>query len=105
MTNSTAPANAASASIQTLKGTKPQAATRRMWNGGPLRQFSNTQAGGHYIAYSSPILKGYAGSYVCDGCQEPCAGVYLVRPLEIWLCGACKKGSRPKNSRQEGKAS
>jgi len=66
------------------------AGLRRMWDGGPLRQFGETQASGHYVAYSSPFLTGYAGSYVCDRCLRPCAGVYLVKPPGIWLCGSCK---------------
>jgi hypothetical protein len=67
---------------------------RQMWEGGPLRQFSDTQRGGHYIAYSSAILTGYAGSYVCDRCRRPSVGVYLSHPSETeneWLCGGCKK--------------
>ena len=75
-----------------------------MWEGGPLRQFSRTQAKSHYVAYSGPILTGYAGSYICEGCQGPCSGVYLVRLFGIWLCGACKRGSLPPNSRQKGEA-
>lgn len=68
---------------------------QRMWDGGPLRQFSDRQAGGHYVAYSSPILTGYAGSYACDRCKRPCAGVYLVRPAKSWLCGGCRRKVRP----------
>jgi hypothetical protein len=70
---------------------------RRMWNGGPLRQFSNTQAGGHYIRYSNRFLTGFAGSYVCDRCQRPSAGVYLSKPSKTrneWLCGGCKPSKR-----------
>jgi hypothetical protein len=74
-----------------------QDGVRRMWEGGLLRQFRDKQAANHYIAYSSPILKGYAGSYVCDGCLRPCAGVYRAKALRVWLCGLCRKGiaSRP----------
>jgi len=64
---------------------------RRMWSGGPLRQFSNRQLKSHYVAYSSPILKGYAGSYLCDACQGPCQGRYRTPPLGNWVCGACKE--------------
>jgi hypothetical protein len=64
---------------------------RRMWNGGPLRQFSVTQANGHYIAYCSPFLTGYAGSYVCDRCLRPSAAVYRLRTSRQWLCATCKK--------------
>jgi hypothetical protein len=67
---------------------------RRMWAAGPLRQFGERQAGGHYVAYSSPFLKGYAGSYVCDRCLRPCAGVYYLRELKNWLCGDCRKQAK-----------
>jgi hypothetical protein len=67
---------------------------RRMWEGGPLRQFSETQVNSHYIRYCSPFLTGFAGSYVCDRCRRPSAGVYLSHPSEMqneWLCGGCRK--------------
>jgi hypothetical protein len=70
-----------------------------MWDGGPLRQFSDRQAAAHYVAYSSPILKGYAGAYVCDQCRRPSAGVYHVRDGR-WLCGPCRKGRLPRESEQ-----
>jgi hypothetical protein len=66
---------------------------RRMWDGGPLRQFSETQASGHYIRYSGRFLTGFAGAYVCDRCRRPCGGVYLTYLSETgqeWLCGGCK---------------
>jgi hypothetical protein len=72
----------------------------RMWEGGPLRQFSETQANSHYIAYSGPFLTGYAGSYVCDQCQRPCAGVYFIKEIRKWLCGGCKKKLRRSGGRQ-----
>ena len=64
---------------------------KRMWPGGPLRQFSKRQAGGNYTAYSGPIPTGYAGSYICERCQRPCAGIYFVRPVKNWVCGPCKR--------------
>jgi hypothetical protein len=64
---------------------------RRMWEGGPLRQFSKTQAKGHYVAYSGHFLTGYAGSYVCDQCRKPCAGIYYAKACQSWLCGGCRK--------------
>ena len=90
MTDNSVVASSPSLSVQTAKSTK-QRHVIRMWNGGPLRQFSGTKLSGHYVAYSSPILTGYAGSYVCDECQRPCAGVYFVRPVGVWLCGTCRK--------------
>jgi hypothetical protein len=69
----------------------PHNDVRRMWDGGPLRQFSDKQAAAHYVTYSSPILKGYAGAYVCGQCRWPSAGVYFVRPVKNWFCGSCKR--------------
>lgn len=73
---------------------------RRMWEGGPLRQFSQTQVGGHYIRISSPLLTGYAGSYVCDRCLRPSAGVLRPPTLQEWLCGGCKAQIRRPGGRQ-----
>jgi hypothetical protein len=37
---------------------------------------------------------GFGGSYVCDGCSEPVAGIYRVidrvERRESWICAACK---------------
>jgi hypothetical protein len=66
----------------------------RIWKGSPLRQFSETQASSHYVAYSGPLLTGYAGSYVCEPCERPTAGVYLSTETHKWLCGGCKKKVR-----------
>jgi hypothetical protein len=73
---------------------------RRMWERGPLRQFSETQAKSHYVAYSGPFLTGYAGSYICDQCHGPCAGVYFVKETRNWLCGGCKEKLRRSGRRQ-----
>jgi len=74
---------------------------QRMWDGGPLRQFSSSQVASHYIRYSSPILTGMAGAYVCDRCLHPSAGVHFVRHSDNWLCAACKK--RTQRVRRSGK--
>ena len=66
---------------------------KRMWDGGPLRQWSATRplnAGGNWVRYQSRDLDGYAGAYVCDGCRMPCRGVYFVQRVSKWLCKACK---------------
>ena len=66
---------------------------RRMWDGGPLRQFSQTQVSSHYSGYYGAILRGYAGSYICDQCKRPSGGVYfcyLSESRKEWLCGRCK---------------
>jgi hypothetical protein len=81
-------------SLPASPGKEPDG-VRRMWNGGPLRQFSDTQAKSHYIAYSGRFLTGYAGSYVCDRCRRPSPGVYLFKETHQWLCGGCK-GRIPK---------
>lgn len=59
-----------------------------MWDGGPLRQFSKRHVSSHYKAYCGPFLKGFAGAYVCDGCQGPCPGIYRVD--REWQCRSCK---------------
>jgi hypothetical protein len=73
---------------------------QRMWPGGPLRHFSieKRQPAGHYIAYSSPILTGWAGAYVCDLCRESSDGLYFARGEQKWLCGAGKTQCRPSAS-------
>lgn len=61
---------------------------KRMWPGGPLRQFSDQRFRG-----SIPVVGGYAGAYVCDVYEH-------VTPLEgedggirlhdgRWLCAPC----------------
>lgn len=90
MTNGLVTSNSLSPSAQIVKEIEQRPATRRMWEGGPLRQFSETEAKSHYIAYSGPFLTGYAGSYVCDRCLRPSAGVYIVKEQHSWLCGKCK---------------
>ena len=65
---------------------------RRMWPGGPLRQWSGTRpATGKWISFAAG---GYAGSYVCDECQRSVDGVYRVVGAQKWLCGACRKAVR-----------
>jgi len=60
---------------------------RRMWEGGPLRQWSETRHGGNWLASDRG---GFTGSYVCGECRQPCDGVYLARHVQKWLWGACK---------------
>lgn len=73
--------------------------TKRMWEGGPLRQFSteaNRPATGKWISYDNPALNlaGYAGCYVCEGCERSVDGVYYAQGAQKWLCGACKESVR-----------
>lgn len=68
---------------------------RRMWEGGPLRQFSDKREATSWHRYQSPILEGYAGQYVCDDCQEAVVGVYRQKSTGKWLCRACYDSVRP----------
>ena len=77
---------------------------RRMWESGPLRQFSDTQAKSHYVAYSGPFLTGYAGSYVCDRCGRSFAGAYRVSSTQEWLCPNCSRGKLRQQPDQEGRS-
>jgi len=79
---------------------------RRMWEGGPGRQFSATRFGSA-TPYESPVLKGFAGNYVCDECQQGCKGVYQVKASDstiLWLCSPCRKTVRPRRPQPEGLA-
>jgi len=60
---------------------------RRMWPGGPLRQWSERRHGNFIPLHSG----GFAGRYCCDQCRKPCAGVYRVIHASRWLCGPCKR--------------
>lgn len=68
----------------------PQPQVRTMWEGGPDRLVSEVRCSGAPDAYAEG---GYAGNYVCQGCQAPSQGVYRVKPrLEVakkWLCASC----------------
>jgi len=82
----------------------------RMWEGGPLRQFSETRVSS-YVSYSSPIMTGFAGSYICDACQRACKGVRRMgepnngagmasRATVGWLCGTCIEGRKVRTPRE-----
>ena len=64
---------------------------RRLWPGGPLRRWSAIRSSGCQIPLATG---GFGGSYVCEGCREPVAGVYgVIRGVQrrqSWLCGSCK---------------
>lgn len=75
--------------------------TKRMWPGGPLRQFSDKPFHG-----SIPVVGGYAGGYVCDCCgaitkggrySEATEGVRIApseKDLELaWVCAYCEATS------------
>lgn len=64
---------------------------RRMWPDGPLRQWNATRCPAAKMALDSG---GFGGSYICDGCQLPTAGLYRaidrVQRRETWLCAQCR---------------
>lgn len=66
-------------------------AAKRMWRNGPLRRSSPTRSGGCQMPLT---VGGFGGSYICEGCSEPVAGLYrVIHPVqrqESWLCAACK---------------
>ena len=72
---------------------------RRMWENGPLRQWSATKHG-RWIPSANG---GYSGSYVCDHCRHPVVGVYRqtwpnvgVQDCQNWFCASCRSELRPK---------
>jgi hypothetical protein len=69
---------------------------RRMWAGGPLRQFSTAKQRPHggFERYTGPILNGWAGAYVCNECLSTSQGVYGPTPSGKWLCGGCRETSK-----------
>lgn len=74
-----------------MKELIPAIINRRMWEGGPLRKWSEARPTGKFINYAQG---GYAGSYVCEQCQMSCDGVYRVTTKcgqQEWLCGKCRK--------------
>jgi hypothetical protein len=81
----------------------------RSWEGGPLREFSDTRARSHWTNYHGGP-KSYAGNYVCENCMAKTSGVYSVRlnsggttaSFELkWLCGPCKTLLLPKQEQPE----
>jgi hypothetical protein len=80
---------------------------RRMWPGGPLRQFTEGKHPSSWTPYQSSQLRGFAGQYVCDECLEPTAGVYRVispsssgkRPS--WMCSGCRDKARVRKPQPE----
>lgn len=60
-----------------------------MWPGGPLRRFSETRTSGGWTPYSSPLMTGYAGPYVCAVCgADATQGVYGPSP-NGYRCAKC----------------
>lgn len=68
---------------------------KRMWESGPLRQFSDQREASTWNRYQSATLDGFAGQYVCDDCQQPVVGVYRQKSGAKWYCKACHVKVRP----------
>jgi hypothetical protein len=66
----------------------PEIQIKRMWDGGPLRQWSPDNPTRNFMSYGKG---GYVGSYVCDFCQNTCDGLYRVKNSDSWTCGSCRK--------------
>ena len=68
---------------------------RQMWPNGPSRIWSQTKGSMADLRYEPD---GFVGSYVCQGCNQPVAGVYrsgTSKTGENWLCGGCAKREKP----------
>jgi hypothetical protein len=64
---------------------------RQMWEGGPMREFAEKRPHEHWgMPYESPVMKGYAGSYVCAKCKEVTVGVYRDKKSGGWTCAGCR---------------
>jgi hypothetical protein len=83
----------------------------RTWAGGPLRQMATTKLSAVFVPFAKS-MNGchFAGRYVCDECQEPCAGVSLQNDGKLsgnrpskWLCDLCLKGKERKTATPEQK--
>ena len=83
---------------------------RRMWPGGPLREFATERPNSSWgTPYQSNTLAGFAGRYVCESCLKPSPmGVYQVTAAQnrgsSWLCAACREKVRPRKPQPEGLA-
>src|SRR5215469_16960575 len=65
------------------------AEVRVMWPGGPSRMYSPVKCSAAPIGYADG---GFVGSYVCQKCGQPEAGVYRVKAgaqTGMWICGRC----------------
>lgn len=78
--------------------------------GGPLREFCPVRLSNRFIPYQHADLKGFAGNYVCDECNQvapkgiyepPTRKTYLALAGK-WLCGACRDRLTPRMAQPEG---
>ena len=65
--------------------------TKRMWNGGPTRQFSLERGAASWTPYDGG---GYAGQYICDDCGNPVVGLYKASH-GMWRCADCRSKAKP----------
>ncbi len=71
----------------------PVLKVRLMWEGGPLRLWSESANSRCPILFSAAI-SGFVGAFVCEECLKPSGGVYQSRGKEQkWVCGVCNEKS------------
>ena len=75
--------------------------SRRMWENGPLRQFSMTRPSAGWTPYDTG---GYVGCYVCDECHKAVSGVY-ESGASRWVCADCRQRGKsiPLSGKAKGK--
>jgi hypothetical protein len=61
---------------------------QRMWQHGPCRLFSEQRFQGA-VPFSGGGLKGYAGPYICSGCQRQTHKVLGNFGGDDWVCEDC----------------
>ncbi len=80
---------------------------KRMWEVGPLRQWSEKRETSRWIRHG----EGWAGMYVCEACREPAPmGVHSLRlghdsvkaKTVLWLCGTCREARRKRGEQPTG---
>jgi hypothetical protein len=68
-------------------------APTRMYDQGPLRQFSTERFQGG-VPYSGGLFTGYAGAFVCASCRLQVPRVLYVMAIGDWVCRDCATASR-----------
>lgn len=89
---------------QNFPVTLPVMTIKRIWEGGPLRQWSEKRQASSWLKHR----EGYVGMYVCDHCHELApGGVYSVRQMSghkgviAWLCAPCRFSQTPKREQTQ----
>ena len=80
----------------------PEIKVKRMWAGGPLRQWAELRPRAGWVACASG---GFAGQYVCDVCSHAVVGVrrqFTGDGKDKWLCAGCLDSARVKQEQPAG---